>query len=197
MLKRLFDFVFSLAGLIVLAPLLLIIAVIIKVSSKGPVFFRQQRIGKGESVFSLVKFRSMYHTSGEESKQLTIGDRDNRITAVGYYLRKYKLDELPQLFNVLLGDMSIVGPRPEVKKYVNLYSPTQKQVFSVKPGITDYASIAYAEESELLAKSGDPEGLYVNEIMPKKLEMNLQYIKSQSLWVDVKIILKTLLRIIF
>ena len=195
MIKRTFDIFFSLCGLIILAPLLLLIAILIKIDSKGPIFFLQNRVGLNEKEFLIYKFRTM-REGAEKGGLLTIGDKDNRITRIGYYLRKYKLDEIPQLMNVLIGEMSIVGPRPEVKKYVGMYTLLQKNVFKIKPGITDYASIEYAEENNLLAAQADPEEIYIKSIMPAKLALNLKYIQERNLLVDFKIIIKTLFKII-
>ncbi len=195
MLKRLFDIVFSLAGIIILSPLLLLIALIVGLSSKGGVFFLQSRVGKNNSDFKLFKFRTM-QVNADKKGLLTVGGRDPRITGAGIYLRKYKFDELPQLLNVLAGTMSFVGPRPEVRKYVDLYNEEQKQVLKIKPGITDYASLEYFSENDLLAKSADPEQTYINEIMPAKLALNNKYIIDQSLLVDFKIIVRTLLKIV-
>lgn len=195
MAKRIFDIFFSLGGLVLLLPFFLIIAIAIIIDSRGGVFYRQKRVGKDGIEFGLWKFRTMF--SGSDKKGLlTVGGKDARITKVGYFLRKYKLDELPQLINVFTGDMSLVGPRPEVKKYVDLYTPEQRMVLSVQPGITDYASLEYFEENELLGKSGNPEETYIKEIMPAKLNLNLRYIKEMSLLTDVKIIFRTILRII-
>lgn len=195
MLKRLFDFFFSGLGLLVLSPLFLLLGLLIGISSKGGVFYRQQRVGQYGQLFNILKFRTMY--TGSDSKGLlTIGNRDPRVTAVGYFLRKSKLDELPQLINVFKGDMSLVGPRPEVPKYVALYSEAQKKVLGVRPGITDYASIKFRNENELLDATAHPEEKYIQEIMPEKLRLNLAYIKSQSLWEDFKIIFLTLKKII-
>ncbi len=191
MLKRSFDIFFSFFGLILLSPLLLIIAVLIKSDSKGPVIYRQTRVGKNGMDFEMLKFRSM--RPGSESKGLlTVGGKDSRITKTGYFIRKYKLDELPQLINVLKGDMSIVGPRPEVRKYVLLYEENQKKVLNVKPGITDTASIRYKNENELLESSDNPEEFYIKEIMPNKIKMNLDYISDRSFFKDIKVILNTL-----
>lgn len=156
MLKRLFDIVFSFVALVLLLPVFIVVAVWIKLDSPGPVFFLQERIGKDFISFKLFKFRSM-QTNAEQKGQLTVGMRDSRITASGYFLRKYKIDELPQLINVLIGEMSFVGPRPEVKKYVDLYNEQQRKVLSVKPGITDYASLQFSNENEILGKSENPE----------------------------------------
>jgi lipopolysaccharide/colanic/teichoic acid biosynthesis glycosyltransferase len=190
MLKRLFDVVASGIGLVVLSPVLLFLAIWIKLDSNGPVFYRQIRVGKGNNDFKLFKFRSMY-VDADKKGQLTVGNRDPRITNSGYFIRKYKLDELPQLINVFLGDMSLVGPRPEVRKYVEMYTQLQKKVLEVKPGITDIASIEYADENELLANAEDPEKFYIEHIMPDKLNLNLQYMQKQSLWYDIGLILKT------
>jgi len=178
-----------------LAPFLILITIIIKADSKGPVFYIQKRVGKGNKDFRLFKFRSM-RIDSDISGLLTVGNKDPRITSSGYYLRKYKLDEIPQLYNVLKGEMSFVGPRPEVRKYVELYNEYQMKVLEVKPGITDLASIKYRNENELLADSDDPEGLYTNEIMPDKIEINLEYISDRSLLKDIRIIIKTLKAVI-
>lgn len=195
MLKRLFDIVCSFTGLIVLSPLLLVLGLWVVFGSKGGMFYRQERIGRNGKVFRLFKFRSMY-TDADKKGLLTVGGRDPRITPAGYYLRRYKLDELPQLFNVLIGDMSLVGPRPEVKKYVDLYTPDQRNVLLVRPGITDYASLEYFEENDLLARSANPEQTYIEEIMPAKLRLNERYIMEAGLLTDLKIILRTLKRIV-
>ena len=196
MFKRLFDIVFSALGIIILSPLFLMLWFAVKLESRGPVFFLQTRVGKNNIDFKLYKFRSMFLDS-ELHGQLTVGMRDPRITNVGYTLRKYKLDELPQLLNVLKGDMSLVGPRPEVRKYVNMYTPQQMKVLEVNPGITDYASIQFINENQLLANAENPDEYYINNIMPKKLEMNLQYIKSNNPFKDISLILKTIFRIMF
>ncbi len=193
-MKRIFDLFFSTIGLICLSPLLLLIGIGIVLESKGGVFYRQERIGKDEVPFRLFKFRSMRPDSDKKGL-LTVGSRDNRITKMGYYIRKFKLDELPQLLNVIIGDMSLVGPRPEVKKYTDLYTITQKKVLSVKPGITDWASLEYFEESDLLSKSADPEKTYIEEVMPAKLKINEKYILNHNLVEDIKIILLTIKRI--
>ena len=195
MLKRIFDICFSLIGLILLLPFFLFISILIIIDSKGGVFYKQVRVGKDEIDFKLFKFRSM-RTDSDKKGLLTVGGRDSRITRMGYYIRKYKIDELPQLINVLLGDMSLVGPRPEVRRYTDLYNDEQKKVLSVKPGITDYASIEYSNENELLGKADNPERVYIDEIMPAKLKLNLRYIQEQGLLTDVKIIIKTILKIL-
>ncbi len=195
MIKRLFDIVCAMLGLAALVPVFVVIAIVVAAGSTGGVLYGQLRTGKHNVPFRLWKFRTM-RTGADSGSLLTIGGRDSRITREGYYLRKYKLDELPQLFNVLAGDMSIVGPRPEVKKYTDMYSAAQRKVLQVKPGITDYASIEYRNENDLLAASSDPEATYVNEIMPKKLELNMRYLREQSLLTDVRIIFRTISKII-
>lgn len=194
MVKRLFDIFFSLLGILILFPLLFIISVIVLMSSCGGVFYIQKRVGKNGIDFSLIKFRTM-QTGSDQKGLLTVGGRDPRITSIGFFLRKYKLDELPQLINVFLGDMSLVGPRPEVRKYVLLYNHEQLNVLSVRPGITDFASIEYIDENEILGKAADPEAAYIYEIMPAKLKLNLRYIQEQSLITDLKIIGKTIFKI--
>lgn len=194
MLKRLFDILFSLAGLLILLPFLLLIAILVALGSKGGVFYLQERVGRHGKNFRLFKFRTMQ--SGSDKKGLlTVGGRDPRITSTGYFLRKYKLDELPQLLNVFFGSMSLVGPRPEVRKYVELYTDEQKKVLQVKPGITDYASLEYFNENDLLARSSDPEQTYIKEVMPAKLELNKKYISEAGLYTDLKIIFRTIGRI--
>ena len=192
---RLVDILLSVVGLILISPLLLIIYILIRFTSKGPGFYSQKRVGKNGVPFRLLKFRTM-RIGSDKGTLITIGGRDSRITKVGYYLRKYKLDELPQLWNVLIGDMSLVGPRPEVERYVRLYTPEQRVVLSVKPGITDYASIAYSDENLILGMSDDPERMYIEQIMPKKIEYNLQYINNQTMKEYFKIIFLTFAKII-
>ncbi|MDR0790503.1 MAG: sugar transferase [Bacteroidales bacterium] len=190
-MKRCFDATSSFFGLLVLSPFLLLLSICVLFSSKGGVFYRQQRVGRHNKDFTLYKFRSM-RLNADRQGLLTVGGKDSRVTKVGYFIRKYKLDELPQLFNVLKGDMSLVGPRPEVRKYVNLYTPRQQQVLSLRPGITDPASIAYRNENDLLARATDPENFYITEVMPSKLELNLQYIATRSFFGDIKIIFQTI-----
>ncbi len=192
---RFFDIFFSTLSLIVLSPLFLILAMWIKLDSKGPVFYKQVRVGKDDTDFLLYKFRTMV-VDADKKGLITIGGRDPRVTRSGYFLRKYKLDELPQLINVLRGDMSLVGPRPEVRKYVDMYNAEQRKVLSVKPGITDYASIQYIDENEVLAKSDDPEKTYVEVIMPEKIRYNTKYIENRSLKEYFKIIFMTLGKIV-
>ena len=192
---RFFDFILSLVGLVVLAPIFIVLAIWIKIDSKGPVFDKQVRVGQNGIDFGLFKFRSMV-VDADKKGLITVGGRDPRITRSGYFIRKYKLDELPQLINVLLGDMSLVGPRPEVRKYVDLYTDEQQKVLSVKPGITDYASIEYMDENEILGKSSDPEKTYIEEIMPEKIKYNMKYIQNKNVSEYFKIIFLTLLKIV-
>lgn len=191
---RLIDIILSLFGLLLLAPLLLLTAIGISLESKGGIFFRQTRVGKDFREFKLLKFRSMFVNS-EARGQLTVGSRDSRITRMGYFIRKYKVDELPQLINVLLGDMSLVGPRPEVPIYVSKYTKEQKRLLTVRPGITDFASLYYFEEADLLAASDDPERTYTEEVMPKKLAFSLRYLDQKSVSSDLKIMVFTVLRL--
>ncbi|MEO6904420.1 MAG: sugar transferase [Bacteroidia bacterium] len=193
-MKRFIDLLFSFLGLLLLLPLFIIIGLLIVIDSRGSIFYKQQRVGKDNIDFFLFKFRSM-QINADKKGLLTIGGRDNRITRVGYYLRNYKIDELPQLINVLIGNMSLVGPRPEVRKYVDLYTLEQKQVLTVKPGITDYASIEYSNENELLGNAKNPEQFYVEEIMPKKLMLNLKYIADKNTITDFRIIIRTIVKI--
>ena len=189
---RLSDFIFSFICLVVILPILLLIAIAIKLKSKGPVFFKQVRVGKNGTDFTLLKFRTM-QVNADNKGLLTVGGRDARITPLGYYLRKFKIDELPQIINVLKGEMSIVGPRPEVRRYVDLYNQEQRKVLKVLPGITDYASIAYRNENELLAGAADPEYLYIHEIMPRKIELNATFITNRNLKEYFNIIFKTVI----
>ena len=177
---RFFDILFSLVGIIVLSPILIIIYFLVILESKGGGFYIQKRVGKGGEIFKLYKFRSM--SVGADKKGLiTVGGSDPRMTRMGFFIRRFKLDELPQLFNVLNGTMSLVGPRPEVQKYVELYTPAQYEVLSVKPGITDYASIEYVDENIILGKAEDPEKIYIDEILPAKIQLNMKYIQNRSL----------------
>lgn len=194
--KRLLDLLGSTVGLLIFSPILIILAIAIKLDSKGPVFYMQERIGKGGLPFKLFKFRSMY-TGADKKGLLTVGGKDNRVTKVGYFIRKYKFDEIPQFLNVFFGDMSLVGPRPEVKKYTDLYNSEQREVLNVKPGMTDYASIEYRNENDVLAASADPEKTYIEEIMPHKLELNKKYISEAGLFTDIKILFITFKTIFF
>ncbi|MBQ3733812.1 MAG: sugar transferase [Bacteroidales bacterium] len=190
-MKRILDIVFSLLVIAVGLPFGLVIALLIVLDSKGSVIYRQSRVGRNNVDFLLYKFRTMC-VDADHSSLITVGADDARITRVGAFLRKFKIDEFPQFLNILKGEMSIVGPRPEVRKYVDLYTPEQMRVLSVRPGLTDYASIRYVNENELLATSADPEQTYIQEIMPDKLNLNLKYIDEQSFRTDCKIILETL-----
>ncbi|MCC7500879.1 MAG: sugar transferase [Flavobacteriales bacterium] len=190
MVKRTFDILFAFVALLMLLPLLLAFALAVSMSSRGGAFFRQVRVGRGGKEFRLLKFRSM-RPGSEAQGQLTIGGRDPRITGVGFFLRKTTLDELPQLWNVLVGDMSIVGPRPEVPRYVALYSPEQRVVLSVRPGITGMASMDYVDENEMLAKAPDPERAYIEQVMPAKLALDIRYVRERSMALDLRIIAAT------
>lgn len=192
MAKRLFDIVFSLLGLFILSPVLILTAIAIRLDSKGRVLYRQVRVGLNEVPFKVIKFRTMQAAS-DTLLNLTIGNHDVRITRLGKLLRRFKLDELPQLFNVLIGEMSLVGPRPEVPKYVAMYNEKQRNVLTVRPGITDYASIKFRNENALLAKAQNPEQYYIEEVMPLKLGLNLFYLKNQSFILDIKLIMKTII----
>ncbi len=194
-MKRLFDFVVSLLGLLAIFPVLLLVAILIVLDSKGGVFYRQVRVGKGSKDFRIFKFRTM-RPNADKLGLITVGGRDPRITRIGYYLRKYKIDELPQLINVLVGDMSFVGPRPEVRKYVELYTEKQQKVLEVRPGITDLASIEFRNENEILEKQENPDQYYIDVIMPHKLDINLKYLKNRDLLKDIGIIFKTFLAIL-
>lgn len=195
MIKRLFDIIFSFVGLIFLFPFFIILSILIDLGSEGGVFYKQIRVGKDNQDFYLYKFRSM-RIDADKQGLLTVGGKDPRITKIGYFIRKYKIDELSQLINVFIGDMSLVGPRPEVRKYVNLYTAEQLKVLTVKPGITDNASIAYFNENELLGESDNPEETYIKEIMPSKLLLNIDYVNNYNVFSDVLIILKTLKKIV-
>lgn len=188
--KRCFDVFASLFGLLFLAIPFVFIAIAIKTSSKGPVYFRQERVGKNGKLFRIFKFRTMVSDAESKGMQITVG-ADSRITKVGKFLRKTKIDELPQLINVFLGQMSFVGPRPEVPHYVELYTDYQRNVLRIKPGITELASIIYKDENEVLAQSDDPEKTYIEEIMPKKIGINMEYIQKMNVFYDIKLIFKT------
>lgn len=189
-MKRAFDVFASGLGLVFLSPLFLILAIWIKTDSPGPVFYRQIRVGRYNKDFRLFKFRSM-RVGSDKKGLITVGGHDPRVTRSGYFIRKYKLDELPQLINVFIGDMSLVGPRPEVRKYVDLYTPEQMHVLDVRPGITDLASIRYRNENELLEQSEDPERFYREVVMQDKLRINLEYVANHSFWYDIKLIFRT------
>ncbi|MFN3916360.1 MAG: sugar transferase [Flavobacteriales bacterium] len=195
MIKRSFDILSSSIVLLLFIPFFLVIALLILFDSPGGVFFKQTRVGRYGKHFLLYKFRTMRPDS-ESKGQITVGSRDSRITSIGYFLRKFKLDEFPQLINVIYGEMSVVGPRPEVPQYVEMYTEKQRQVLSVRPGLTDFASLEYINENEILANSENPEEEYVKQVMPAKLDLNLKYIAQQSILTDLKIIFKTLARIV-
>lgn len=190
-MKRIFDVIASILGIIFLFPFFVFLALWVSVESRGGIFYRQRRMGKNGKPFQLLKFRSMY-VGSDKSSRITVGNKDSRITRSGQFIRKYKLDEFPQLINVIVGDMSIVGPRPEVEEYVKLYDDEQRQVLTVRPGISDYASIEYMDENELLSEAEDPQKKYIDEIMPAKLRLNLKYIEQQSFQTDLSIILRTI-----
>lgn len=196
MAKRLFDIGFAVLALLLLGPLLLAVALWVRLDSPGPVLFRQQRVGQGGRLFGIVKFRTMRPDAEAAGPQITIG-QDARITRAGAWLRRSKLDELPQFLNVLRGDMSVVGPRPEVPRYVALYpAEVRETVLSVRPGITDLASIEFRDESALLAHSSDPERTYVEQILPAKLLHAQRYVRTHSLWLDLRIIGRTVLAVL-
>lgn len=194
-MKRIFDVVASGLGLLALSPLFLILAVWIKCDSAGPVFYRQVRVGRNNRDFKLFKFRSM-RVGSDKNGLITVGGHDPRITRSGYFIRKYKLDELPQLINVFIGDMSLVGPRPEVRKYVDMYTAEQMHVLDVRPGITDMASIRYRNENELLEQADDPDKYYVEVVMQDKLRLNLEYVERHSFLFDIRLIFQTFWTII-
>ena len=190
MLKRFTDCIIAIIGLILFLPVLLVVTILIKLDSEGPVFFKQSRVGRYNADFKIFKFRTMFIDS-EKKGLLTIGGKDPRVTKIGYFLRKSKLDELAQLINVVLGDMSFVGPRPEIRDYVKLYTEEQMKVLNVRPGITDLASIEYINENELLLEQDEPNKFYIDVIMPKKLEINLKYLEKRNLLKDFIVVLKT------
>lgn len=194
-MKRIFDIILSIIILLIFLPIGLILSIWILLESKGGVFYKQERIGYLGKPFYILKFRSMRKDADKQGK-LTVGMRDARITRSGYFLRKFKLDEFPQFINVLKGEMSIVGPRPEVKEYVDLYSEEQRKILNVKPGITDFASLQFFNENELLGNSSDPQKTYIEEIMPKKIEMNKKYLDNPSLKQDLSIMWLTFKKMI-
>ena len=194
-MTRLFDILFSLVGLVILSPIFIVIYILIRVESKGGGFYSQERVGKNGTTFKLLKFRSM-RTGADKQGLITVGGHDSRITRMGYFIRKYKIDELPQLLNVLKGDMSLVGPRPEVMKYVDMYTDEQRRVLDIKPGITDYASIEYSDENVILGQANDPDKVYVEQIMPDKIRLNMRYIENHNLMEYFKIIFLTIKKIV-
>ena len=193
MTKRIFDFISSFFFLFLFFPFFLLLSILIKIDSKGPIFFTQIRVGKNNKDFLLLKFRTM-KVAQENLSLITLGN-DNRITNIGNFLRKYKLDEFPQLINILKGEMSVVGPRPEVRKYVDMYSSSQMEVLSVKPGLTDPSSIKFSNESELLGTAANPEKYYTEKLMPLKIEISLNYVRTQTFIGDLKIIFQTFSKI--
>lgn len=193
-MTRIFDILFATLGLVILSPLLILVYVAIVLESRGGGFYRQERTGRYGKPFRLIKFRSM-NVNADKHGLITVGGHDNRITRVGYYIRKYKIDELPQLINVVKGDMSIVGPRPEVKKYTDLYTEEQRKILDIRPGITDYASIKYVDENEILGTSDNPERTYIEHIMPDKIKLNMIYISQNGIKEYFKIIFLTLTNI--
>ena len=195
MSKRLFDVLAAVAGLLVLSPLFALVALAIKLTSSGPVFFRQERVGRDFRPFRIYKFRTMVVDAPKLGGQITAG-RDPRITSIGHLLRKTKLDELPQLLNVLSGEMSLVGPRPEVPKYVEMFRPQFAEVLSVRPGITDLASVKYRDENEILGQADDPEAAYVNQVLPDKLALATEYVRRASFWFDVRLIFATFWKVL-
>ncbi|PLW94075.1 MAG: glycosyl transferase [Marinilabiliales bacterium] len=195
MAKRFFDIIFSLLAILILFVPGIIIAFLIIITSKGSAFYRQERVGRNGKSFGILKFRTMYKNSDRKGL-LTVGKKDPRITRIGYFLRRSKMDELPQFLNIFAGDMSFVGPRPEVKKYVELYSEEQRLILSIRPGLTDYASIRYFDENTILAQYDDPEKAYIEKVMPDKLKLNLEYIRKMNVVTDMGILLKTFLKLI-
>jgi len=191
--KRIFDLTFSLLGLIICSPIFIMVPIFIKLDSKGPVFFRQERVGKNFKSFKIYKFRTMRYDPKEKGPMITVGG-DRRVTEVGKFLRQYKVDELPQLFNVLKGEMSFVGPRPEVREYVQLFKKDYKKLLRIRPGITDPASIKYSDEERVLSSSENWEEEYKKRILPEKIDLSLQYVEQHNIMTDLKIILKTLLK---
>jgi lipopolysaccharide/colanic/teichoic acid biosynthesis glycosyltransferase len=191
--KRIFDLTFSLLGLIICSPIFIMVPIFIKLDSKGPVFFRQERVGKNFKSFKIYKFRTMRYDPEEKGPIITVGG-DRRVTEVGKFLRQYKVDELPQLFNVLKGEMSFVGPRPEVREYVQLFKKDYKKLLRIRPGITDPASIKYSDEERVLSSSENWEEEYKKRILPEKIDLSLQYVEQHNIMTDLKIILKTLLK---
>nr|WP_209309682.1 sugar transferase [Tamlana crocina] len=194
-IKRAFDIIFSAIGLIILAPVLLLIAILIKLDSKGPVLFIQGRVGKNNKDFNIYKFRTM-RIQSEKGGLLTLGNNDSRITKIGYFLRRYKIDEFPQLINILKGDMSFVGPRPELRYYVNFYNEDDMKIFQVRPGITGLASLKYRNEVELLKAAKDPEAFFIETIIPDKLKFNKEYIKRRNFFFDLKLIALTVVKVV-
>ncbi|ABG83056.1 sugar transferase [Clostridium perfringens] len=194
--KRTFDLFFSLIGIIITIPIFILVSIMIKLTSKGPIIFKQERVGKNKKIFYIYKLRTMTDCDVKASDRQVTVINDQRITRIGRILRKYKIDELPQLYNVLKGDMSFVGPRPEVKKYVKFYEEEYDEILKIKPGITDLASIEYIDENTIISKYSDPEKVYIEEVLPKKLMLNKRYIEEMSIKNDILLILKTIKKII-
>ncbi|KLE14628.1 sugar transferase [Clostridium sp. C8] len=194
-LKRIFDLLVSFMGIVILSPVFIIASIAIKLDSKGKILFLQKRVGRYGKEFNIYKFRTMITDAEKIGKQITVG-KDSRITKVGAFLRKFKIDELPQLFNVFKGDMSLVGPRPEVPKYVSLYNEEQRRVLEVRPGITDMASLRYKDENDILGNVENPEEYYINIIMKDKLNLNLEYIEKSNIFFDIYLIIKTIIKIL-
>ncbi len=192
-MKRIFDFIVSFLGLMILLPFFLVVAVLIKIDSRGPVFFRQERIGKAFRPFRIVKFRTMTVDASGKGPEITAGG-DSRVTGVGRFLRKAKIDELPQLINVLKGEMSLVGPRPEVEKYVELFRSDYEKLLSLRPGITDPASLQFSDEESVLSSSADWEREYTGRVLPEKIKLASAYVDSHTMYLDLKLILRTILR---
>jgi len=193
-MKRVFDIAAALFGLLLLSPMFLLVAVFVKMGSRGPMFFKQERMGKGFKPFYIYKFRTMKHDTSVSGKQITVGN-DPRITRVGWYLRKAKIDELPQLINVLKGEMSLVGPRPEMRQYVELFRSDYTEILKIRPGITDLASVKYRDEAAILGRAVDPDGEYLHRILPDKIELSKEYLRRSSVVFDITLILKTLPRL--
>lgn len=191
-----FDLFFSLIGIIITIPIFILVSIMIKLTSKGPIIFKQERVGKNKKIFYIYKFRTMTDCDDRASDRQVTVINDQRITRIGRILRKYKIDELPQLYNVLKGDMSFVGPRPEVKKYVKFYEEEYDEILKIKSGITDLASIEYIDENTIISKYSDPEKIYIEEVLPKKLMLNKRYIEEMSIKNDILLILKTIKKII-
>lgn len=194
MLKRALDILFSVLGLIMLFPFIMIIGLLIKMDSAGPVIFKQRRIGKDYREFTLYKFRTMFHNNKNSNLPLTLSNRDKRITRIGYFMRKFKVDEFPQLVNVIKGDMSLVGPRPEVERYIRYFPEEYRKILAVRPGITDFASVKYRNENEILAEQENPEDYYVNVLLKDKIRLNNYYLVNHNFLMDIRIILATVFR---
>ncbi len=196
MVKRLFDIFFSLVGVIILTPLFLIVSFLVKISSPGPIFFKQERVGRNGKIFKIYKFRTMQKNAPYVGNTFATPKDDPRITKVGYYLRRMNIDELPQLINVIRGEMSLVGPRPEVPEVVSLYKEEYKKILSIRPGMTDFASLEFRREGDVLASARDAYSHYIQELVPQKIKLNLRYLDEQTFLLDIKLIVKTIFKII-